>query len=61
MENILNFFKINDTILSIEDKKAQTRLDALSDVASSGSYNDLSDKPTISYDQSTSTISFKNF
>lgn len=26
-----------------------------------GSYNDLSNKPTISYDASTATISFKNF
>ena len=61
MENVLNFFKIDDTILTIEDKKAQERLDALSNSSFSGNYNDLSNKPTIEYESSTLTISFKNF
>lgn len=61
MSNTLNFFKINDTILSIEDKKAQDRLDKLSTVATSGSYNDLTNKPSITYDAESSTISFLNF
>ena len=46
-ENKLNKFKLGDTIIDIEDLEAQTRLNNLAKVATSGSYTDLSNKPTI--------------
>lgn len=47
MDNVLNKFKLGGTVINIEDLNAQTRLNNLSTVATSGSYNDLTDKPTI--------------
>lgn len=46
-ENKLNKFKLGDTIIDIEDLEAQTRLNNLAKVATSGSYTDLSNKPSI--------------
>ena len=46
-ENKLNKFKLGDTIMDIEDVEAQTRLNNLAKVATSGSYTDLSNKPSI--------------
>lgn len=47
MTNILNKFKLGETIIDIEDASAQTRLNNLATVATTGSYNDLTNKPTI--------------
>lgn len=47
MANILNKFKLGDTILNIEDLDAQTKLKNLATVATTGSYNDLTNKPSI--------------
>ena len=47
MSNILNKFKLGDTIINIEDESAQTRLNNLATVATTGSYNDLTNKPSI--------------
>ena len=46
-ENKLNKFKLGDTIIDIEDWEAQTRLNNLAKAATSGSYTDLSNKPSI--------------
>lgn len=47
MANILNKFKLGETIIDIEDASAQRKLNNLSTVATTGSYNDLTNKPTI--------------
>lgn len=47
MSNILNKFKLGETIIDIEDANAQARLNSLATVATTGSYNDLKNKPTI--------------
>lgn len=47
MSNILNKFKLGDTIIDIEDASAQRKLNNLATVATTGSYNDLTNKPTI--------------
>lgn len=47
MTNILNKFKLGDTIIDIEDASAQARLNNLATVATSGNYNDLIQKPSI--------------
>lgn len=59
--NILNKFKLGDTIINIEDLDAQTKLKNLARVATSGSYADLTNRPTITYDSETKTVSFTNF
>ena len=59
--NILNKFKLGDTIINIEDLDAQTKLKNLASVATSGSYADLTNRPTITYDSETKTVSFTNF
>lgn len=47
MSNVLNKFKLGETLIDIEDLKAQEALKKLAVVAKTGNYNDLTNKPTI--------------
>ena len=48
MAHYLESFKMNKQILRIRDKEAHDKIDRLSTVATTGSYNNLIDKPQLS-------------
>ena len=48
MGHYLECFKMNNQTMYIRDKEAHDKIDRLSTVATTGSYNDLSDKPQLS-------------